>query len=530
MHDLEQAGVALFAADEPITLNGKRADKVPHPVPAKAAEGKHKTRLIPDPIKGPIVTQIYTWRVTEHLGYGDIVDRLNADLDRYPPGQSLNPNYRGTPGWGRSAIVEILKNPKYTGYMVWNRKATTSRKGKGRGTNNPPSAWVWSDYPTHEPLVTCEMYDAAQGVGRQRARSRVGSTVNKHPQTKRTYVLRSFVVCEICGTRMYGKCDLRHAAKTVYMSCQPGQNRKNRAVPEGHRTGIRVREDHLLTAVHDLFARRVFGPHRRELLAVELPKTDQRALTDWKATRGAVSRTLTELGLRIDRLTRQFEETDLNPVLAQKLNVRFIELQSDHRARSDRLAELDANPPEPDHAEDLIDRLPILTGNLAHAPEELQRELFEVFKLEIRYDARTNLATIRVTLDSDTIGHLMTVSRKVVSELSPSGRPVTCTVSVGSRPPGASATDRLPTHRGEASRANRPQQDENGPPLPRKAKSARYADLMSAPCRIRTYAPGSGDPFTIKHLPAHSSRNGKGGTCVARDTSKSASGTATDGL
>ncbi|MEU8142195.1 recombinase family protein [Nonomuraea sp. NPDC048901] len=111
MHDLEQAGVALFAADEPITLNGKRADKVPHPVPAKAAEGKHKTRLIPDPIKGPIVTQIYTWRVTEHLGYGDIVDRLNADLDRYPPGQSLNPNYRGTPGWGRSAIVEILKNP-----------------------------------------------------------------------------------------------------------------------------------------------------------------------------------------------------------------------------------------------------------------------------------------------------------------------------------------------------------------------------------------------------------------------------------
>ncbi|GAA3219840.1 hypothetical protein GCM10020216_030360 [Nonomuraea helvata] len=66
-------------------------------------------------------------------------------------------------------------------------------------------------------------------------------------------------------------------------------------------------------------------------------------------------------------------------MLAQKLNSRFIELQSDRRAKADRLAELEASPPEHEHAEDLLDRLPILTGNLANAPEKLQRELFEVF-------------------------------------------------------------------------------------------------------------------------------------------------------
>jgi DNA invertase Pin-like site-specific DNA recombinase len=95
-HDLEAAGVALFAADEPVSLNGKRAttiltrrvkqgvaewyvletlekawdgfcehtrqgwnvgvppygylaEKIPHPVPARRAEGKTKTRLVPDP-------------------------------------------------------------------------------------------------------------------------------------------------------------------------------------------------------------------------------------------------------------------------------------------------------------------------------------------------------------------------------------------------------------------------------------------------------------------------------------------------
>ncbi|MEV0824061.1 hypothetical protein [Nonomuraea rubra] len=64
------------------------------------------------------------------------------------------------------------------------------------------------------------------------------------------------------------------------MACQPGQNRKGRAVPEGHPNVVRVREDHPLPDVHDLFARRLFGPHRRHLLSVELPKSYQRALAE----------------------------------------------------------------------------------------------------------------------------------------------------------------------------------------------------------------------------------------------------------
>jgi hypothetical protein len=45
----------------------------------------------------------------------------------------------------KAAPRDILRNPKYTGYMVWNRRAT--KKG---GKVNPPEAWVWSEQPTHE--------------------------------------------------------------------------------------------------------------------------------------------------------------------------------------------------------------------------------------------------------------------------------------------------------------------------------------------------------------------------------------------
>ena len=41
---------------------GYAADRIPHPAPFKAAQGRTKTRLILDPVRGPVVAQIYAWR------------------------------------------------------------------------------------------------------------------------------------------------------------------------------------------------------------------------------------------------------------------------------------------------------------------------------------------------------------------------------------------------------------------------------------------------------------------------------------
>ncbi|MFD0855910.1 recombinase family protein, partial [Actinomadura adrarensis] len=203
---LEEAGVLLLAADEPLNLDGKRASqiltrrvkqgvaewyvlellekswggfeahtaqgfnigkppyghiakKLPHPVPARRAEGASKHVLQPDPVRGPVVTTIFNWRVEECLGYQAIADRLNADLDRYPPPTPVDPA-RSVGHWTQSSVRDILVNPKHTGYMVWNRRATKRDGGK----HNPPEAWGWSPAPTHEPLVSIEVFTAAQKV------------------------------------------------------------------------------------------------------------------------------------------------------------------------------------------------------------------------------------------------------------------------------------------------------------------------------------------------------------------------------
>ncbi|MBI0375171.1 recombinase family protein [Streptomyces albiflaviniger] len=133
---------------------GYLAEKVPHPVPARRAEGCTKHRLVPDTARAPAVTYIFQLRGLDKLGYDAIADRLNLDPLAYPPPEPTRPDM-ALHRWSGSAVREILRNPKYTGYQVWNRRATT----KG-GCYNDPKDWVWSPQPTHEPLVSksCSMW------------------------------------------------------------------------------------------------------------------------------------------------------------------------------------------------------------------------------------------------------------------------------------------------------------------------------------------------------------------------------------
>ena len=63
---------------------GYAAERIPHPVPFKAAQGRTKARLVLDPDRAPVIAQIFTWRTVDKLGCPAIAARLNADPARYP--------------------------------------------------------------------------------------------------------------------------------------------------------------------------------------------------------------------------------------------------------------------------------------------------------------------------------------------------------------------------------------------------------------------------------------------------------------
>ena len=142
---------------------GYTADRIPHPVPVKASQGRTKTRLALDPVRAPIVKQIFTWRTVDKLGMPTIAARLNADPARYPA--------PGSRGWTAQGVNTLLRNPKYTGHMVYGR----IRKRNGRRLPAPPDQWLWSPEPTHPEIVDRATWDAAQGIGAEHGTSRDGS-------------------------------------------------------------------------------------------------------------------------------------------------------------------------------------------------------------------------------------------------------------------------------------------------------------------------------------------------------------------
>jgi DNA invertase Pin-like site-specific DNA recombinase len=376
---------------------GYTGERVPDPVPAKREQGMSKTRLLPDPDLAPVVHQIFVWRVTEGLAYRAIADRLNLDLDRYPPKKCARPGWqRGS--WSPSSVREVLSNPKYTGYMVWNRRASKT----GNGKHNHPRDWVWSPMPTHEPLVTFDLFKAARAVGGQRVGSRNGSDLNVHPFTKRSYVLRSYVRCAQCERRMAG----RMRQTRAYMVCQPSTNHGKEAALRfpGHPPTVYVRQDVLLDGVIEFLADRVLGPNRAEY-ALQERATGSKRHTGLAKEAAALQRAVDDLERRKARLVKQLEEQDdPDGTLFQAVRGRLSEIAAERDKKLARLAHVSEPLAADDDAVDLLDAIGQADAEgLRDASDDLLRRLFDAFRLTVTYDSRTGQARCRAVVSDDTL-------------------------------------------------------------------------------------------------------------------------------
>ncbi|MDQ3765010.1 MAG: recombinase family protein [Actinomycetota bacterium] len=371
---------------------GYRAKQVPHPVPVKRAKDVKKTFLEPDPAQAPSVCKIFAWRISERLGYQAIADRLNRDLASYPPPVPVAPS-RAVGRWTYSNVRDILTNPKYTGYMTWNRRG---RKSRGNRLN-PVQEWIWSTHPVHQPLIDMDTWLHAQDIGGHRFGSRSTDTVNvKHPQTKRSYLLRTCLFCGLCGRRMYGKT----RRGLAYYVCAP----KKGYVPGGHpaANSFWVREDTLVNTLSDFLSTQVFGAYRRSLLGDKVGDRVAAACREQQQRIAALRREIDHTELKSKRAIRSLELFDQpDPDLIRDINERRAQLRHHKAELHARLTEAENQIQHAPNAE-LLDALPIGVVRLDELPEDLARRLFEALRLELRYDKNTNRLTCRITLTGPT--------------------------------------------------------------------------------------------------------------------------------
>jgi site-specific DNA recombinase len=448
--ELEECDVALFAADEPLNSSatailtrrvkqgvaewyvrdliersragmeesvrqgwhtggpapyGYVLEPHPHPNPQKAREGRKKHRLVINPVRGPIVLLIFTWYVEDELGLGTICERLNSDLDRYPPPKRNRKDENGLPQtWSKSQLHSLLRNPKYTGYNVWGRHD----KRRGRPVLRPREKWVWSATPTHEAIVPRELFDAVEERAKRNGRPARSTTPRHYPQRRRgrpgrLYVLRGRVRCGLCGRRMEGS----HQKGSNWYRCQYARRRGDAAADvSGHPRVLGIKEDVVLDAVRSFMSERLFGPERLDLLRDELAEAasdgawqerDSR-LADLRAEEKQVQQALYRQSLRLEE-----HEDPEHPVL-KLATQRIEELSGQAEAIKATISELEAAQPEeprPEEIKTILAGIPDLREALAQADGEELIELLDAFDVAVSYDKPGRTLELSALLAND---------------------------------------------------------------------------------------------------------------------------------
>lgn len=334
------------------------------------------------------------------------VERLNSDLDRYPPPRRNKKDENDLPQtWSKSQLHFMLRNPKYTGYNVWNRHD----KRRGKRLLRPREQWIWSEAPTHEAIVGREMFDGVEGRARRNdipvREDRPIAYPRRGSGRGRLYMLRGRVHCGICGRRMSGS----HQKGKHWYRCQYVQNRGHAAADvSGHPRTVGIKEEVIMYGVRGMMSR-LFGPDRLDLVRDELlDKASEGAWQERDSRLAELHAETREIEQALYRQALRLEEHDdpAHPVV--KLATRRIEeLSTKDKAITAEIAVLEAQEPDGprrDEIEAILSSLPDLREVWDEAEPGSLMEVFDAYDLAVTYDKPAGTLDLSVVLDGDPPG------------------------------------------------------------------------------------------------------------------------------
>ena len=147
------------------------------------------------------------------VSYNEIIDELNALGYK---------GKRGTP-FGKNSLNSILKNPKYTGTMTFNRSAAKDIDGKRNGSAYKSEEEIIRVKDAVPQIISQADFDKVQEKLKHRMQTR------KHSHAKETYLLTGTMVCGVCGGSYVGSRRKRMAHGDGYWVCYGCNRRFNTA-------------------------------------------------------------------------------------------------------------------------------------------------------------------------------------------------------------------------------------------------------------------------------------------------------------
>jgi site-specific DNA recombinase len=383
-----RSAMAAQAATEGRFLGGRPpygyrlVDAGPHPNPGKANMGARLHKLAPDPTTAPIVTGIFQ-DYAGGKGLYAIAERLTRDGVPSPSAydRARNP-HRTTNAWSKSAVRAILSNPRYTGVGVWGRQrrdeVLVDVEDVAAGHRslmrwNDEDRWIRSPQTAHEPLISTELFEAAQV--RRAANARPGAE-RKGRRTSHAYLLRGLLRCGLCDRRMQGTWN---HGRPHYRCRYPAEYALTEEID--HPKAVYLREDEIVPRL-DHWIARVFEPDHLEETCEQLAAA-QAPSVEHEARMAAVREALVDCDARLARY-REALEAGADPAVVAA----WIKDVQHERRRVER--QLRGSGPtavwSPEDIRGLVESLGDLVPVLRAAGRQKKAELYESMGLNLTYE------------------------------------------------------------------------------------------------------------------------------------------------
>jgi hypothetical protein len=176
----------------------------------------------------------------------------------------------------------------------------------------------------------------------------------------------------------------------------------------GHPRTVKAPEKRLDQIAGLFFAEHVFGPRRADLLAAQLPATDQAAAAVRDAQAAALTARLKQIDTAQKAQILSLEQLSPDPgdtaatAMRARITDRFAELHDQREQAQAQLGALQAVTPK---AADptLLDQLPLAGDILTGLDPDLKARLFDAFDLNILWNKPGRQATVHVEITEATL-------------------------------------------------------------------------------------------------------------------------------